>query len=89
VGTKADLVEHGVEREVSEAELTKICEEAGAIAVKNTSSKSGANIQELFDTVVTEVTDRFQEDGPGEEPPQPLIKMGGSEQKGLFEGCCG
>ena len=62
VGTKADLVEAGVQREVSEAELSRIAEEASAIAVKNTSSKTGANIEELFDTIVTEVTDRFQGD---------------------------
>ena len=60
VGTKADLVEAGVEREVSEAELNAISQEAGAMAVKHTSSKTGANIDELFDAVVTEVTDRFQ-----------------------------
>ena len=60
VGTKADLVEAGVQREVSEAELNAISQEASAIAVKNTSSKTGANIDELFDAVVTEVTDRFQ-----------------------------
>lgn len=116
VGTKADLVEAGVPREVTEAELTKVCQEAGAVSVKNTSSKSGANIAELFDEVVNEVTDRFQgrtqtravsrppqwrppahplaraagsaEDGPGDEPPQPLIKMGTGQEKGLFEGCC-
>lgn len=126
VGTKADLVEAGVPREVTEAELTKVCQESGAVSVKNTSSKSGANIAELFDEVVNEVTDRFQgrapqtraasrlpttlwrplarplarsparsccwagsaEDGPGDEPPQPLIKMGNGQEKGLFEGCC-
>jgi Ras-related protein Rab-24 len=60
VGTKADLVEAGVAREVTEAELTKVCQEAGAVTVKNTSSKTGANIAELFDEVVNEVTDRFQ-----------------------------
>ena len=60
VGTKADLVEAGVAREVNEAELTKVCQEAGAVTVKNTSSKTGANIAELFDDVVNEVTDRFQ-----------------------------
>ena len=91
------------------------------MTVKNTSSKTGANIAELFDDVVNEVTDRFQgppssrpppltkparscearllssanvglalgaEDGPGDEPPQPLIKMGTGQEKGLFDGCC-
>ena len=28
------------------------------------------------------------EDGPGDEPPQPLIKMGTGQEKGLFDGCC-
>ena len=60
VGTKADLVEAGVAREVTEAELTKVCQEAGAVTVKNSSSKTGANIAELFDEVVNEVTSRFQ-----------------------------
>jgi hypothetical protein len=38
-------------------------------------SKTGANINELFDSVVTEVTARFPEDAPGDQP-QTLIKMG-------------
>lgn len=87
-GTKADLVEAGIPREASDQELTKVCEESGAIAVKLTSSKTGANISELFDAVVTEVTNRFPEDAQGEQP-QSLLKMGASDQpKGYFEGCC-
>jgi hypothetical protein len=58
---------------VSEAELNKICEEASAVAVKNTSSKTGANIAELFDTVVSEVTDRFQ--GASDRPAQYTLML--------------
>ena len=63
-------------------------QESGAIAHKLTSSKTGANIQELFDAVVTEVTNRFPEDASGDQP-QPLLKMGASDApKGYFDGCC-
>ena len=46
------------------------------MTVKNTSSKTGANIAELFDDVVNEVTDRFQ--GPPSSRPPPLTKPAGA-----------
>jgi len=90
VGTKADLVAAGVPREVSEKEIQKVVEEAGAIKSIYTSSKTGENVNELFETIVTEVTKRLPEDGgAGEEPPQPLIRMNqGEAEKGAFDGCC-
>jgi len=89
VGTKADLVASGMPRQVSEREIAKILEENGAIKSIMTSSKTGENVDDLFNTIVTEVTDRFPEDGgKGQEPPQPLIRMNQGEGEGSSGGCC-
>ena len=65
----------------------QVCQEAGAVTVKNTSSKTGANIAELFDDVVNEVTDRFQ--GPPSSRLPPLTKPARSSEARLLSAVIG
>ena len=57
------------------------------MTVKNTSSKTGANIAELFDDVVNEVTDRFQ--GPPSSRLPPLTKPARSSEARLLSAYIG
>ena len=65
----------------------QVCQEAGAVTVKNTSSKTGANIAELFDDVVNEVTDRFQ--GPPSSRLPQLTKAARSSKARLLPAVIG
>ena len=57
------------------------------MTVKNTSSKTGANIAELFDDVVNEVTDRFQ--GPPSSRLPQLTKAARSSEARLLSAVIG